>query len=189
MVFVYTYRVTLWEKTSNALQFKHFLIQKRNPCKCELLDSDPFFYFKQSYDNNNLVNFIQLEEGLEDLEPLSNLQERQDFRKMIIYNLYYALFIFLYCVFIVTYAILFSEQDPDKFMPFIYVMVFLMIPTFIFVCFQFYKVSTINSKIREHFQRLNTEKYNRKGLEWVLDSGNCCFPNNVIILRKLQNQV
>jgi hypothetical protein len=48
MVLIYINKLTLWEKRQYYLIFKHFLNQKGNPCKCELIDSNPFHYFNES---------------------------------------------------------------------------------------------------------------------------------------------
>ena len=175
-----------WKKTSDQLIFQHFLIGKRSKCDIKLLDSDPFYYFKESYNNQNLINLIPLDKGLSDLQPLIDLPERNHmrlYRKILLFiSLAYLIFI------IVMTSIIFSNPDSKFINIYIYVSIFMFIIIMIWSILNIFKIFQINTKINYHLQKINIEIYEKIGLKWSLNK-NCGCYNNLMVLEKIQNTV
>lgn len=105
------HQLIFWEKHHDYLIFHHNLIQKSLQWKWELIDSDPFYYFKESYKKDPLINLIPMEEGLQDLNPLINLIEREELRVLRKIFMFVSNFLFLLFFAFIIIAYFFIDKN------------------------------------------------------------------------------
>ena len=81
-----------FEATPNQIKFKHYLFNHRNPCKQFILqsDDDPFYELKNGL-KEQLNPFVNIEEAVDDLDPLRNISQIMHLRWFNLVHLFIAL--------------------------------------------------------------------------------------------------